>query len=135
MMVRRTDLIPIQFPPDWVGAAVADAAGVALIDMPGPNAGQVHVVERIVVTTTSALISEARVYVVSPSQEGISDADLRDGSSSGDLDVADLARAIRVHAGRALRVRWTGMTVGAIARVSVQYFIGTFFTREAGQEA
>lgn len=134
-MVRRTDLIPIQFPPDWVGADEADAAGVASIDMPGPNAGQVLVIERIVVVTNSVLDSEARVYVVSPNQEQVTDADLRDGSSTGNLDTADFSRAIRIHAGRALRVRWTNMTVGAVARVTVQYFVGTFFTREAGQEA
>jgi hypothetical protein len=49
------------------------------------------------------------------------DANLEDGTTSGNLDIADETQPIVVPGGVEFRIRWTGGTAGARAVGRVQY--------------
>lgn len=129
--MRRKDLVPVEFPPDWAGEDIVAADGTAAIEMPVVEAERFYLIERIVVSNSGIATTTARVYVVAVGQEQVTDNDLVDGTPDGLLDVADLERPIRVPAGKTLRIRWTTATVGSVSRARIQYLIAKAITREA----
>lgn len=97
-------------------SALADAAGVAEV-VYGPVANRSYWrVQTLTVSTDSFLASVAKVYV-----GAAVDANLVDGSKSGNLAFSDRAEPIVVPGGQTLRIRWTGMTPGARATGLIQY--------------
>ncbi len=93
-----------------------DAAGIADAVFGPPPADGYWLVERIVVVTTSAAATEARMY-----SGDVDDANLEDGTSTGNLDIADETQAIVVPGGTVFRIRWTGGTINARAVGRIQY--------------
>jgi hypothetical protein len=95
--------------------APADASGVLEWLSSVVPAGQQWEVERISISTTSGAPTTAFVYVGDPVPRN-----LVDGSSSGNLDVADETQPIVVPGGQRLRIRWTGASLGAVGSARVQ---------------
>ncbi len=93
-----------------------DAAGVADIVFGPPPSDGYWLIERIVVVTNSAAATEARMFT-----GDADDANLEDGTSTGNLDIADETQPIVVPGGSEFRIRWTGGTVGARAVGRIQY--------------
>lgn len=94
-------------------SAVADAAGVATVIFPAQQDDSF--IDRVFVSSTSALASTARVFVGS-----ISDSNRQDTTTLGNENVADESSAIWVPAGSDLIIRWTGATVGALCTAAIQ---------------
>jgi hypothetical protein len=98
------------------GNIVADAAGVAEQQYQCP-ADQWWLVDRGFVRSNSAAATTLLVFTGGPEPN---DEDGIDGSTSGNLDVADNAAPWRVFPGQYLTLRWTGATVGSIAKLHLQ---------------
>jgi hypothetical protein len=100
------------------GVSGPAAGGLAEVVFQVPQ-DRVWQIERIVVSTTSAAVTSASVYV------GTADpANLVDFTPAGNGDVADEVHPIVAPAGNALRIRWTGMTAGAVGTVRLQGWAG-----------
>lgn len=97
------------------GETIADASGVAVLQLGAPPLESWWLVGRLVVRTNSAAATEARVYVgeVTPTNQ-------EDATPSGNLDVADYPQGLHVAGGALLIVEWTGATVGATCYASAQ---------------
>lgn len=103
---------------DWVDNtynAVADASGVALITLdplPSDIRWQLtHMVAGCATTSTTSL----RLYL-----DQVGNVALRDGTASGNFDVADWPAGLMVPPGRSLLARWTGCNPGDQAFLTLQ---------------
>lgn len=100
---------------DSQGAAF-DGDGIAQVSFAPVEQDRAWLVWRVAVTTDSAATTEARVYI------DRADVDrFVDGTSAGNLDVADMAAPIVVPGGGRLVVEWTNGTEAAQATANLQY--------------
>jgi hypothetical protein len=77
-------------------------------------------VERIVVTCTSSIQTSCRIYAA-PDARSITGSNLKDGTSTGNFDVADDAAPVFVDSNECFIAQWSGASVGAIGTVAIQY--------------
>jgi len=96
--------------------ATADGTGLAEIQFQVPT-GEYWLVDRAAIRTDSAAASTLLVFGGGPSPN---DEDLLDGSTSGNLDVADNSSPWRIFPGQHLTLRWTGMTAASLAKAHLQ---------------
>lgn len=94
----------------------AAAGGTCSVTLEPVPAGMFWLVERITVLCTSTTPTTAYVYEGDPAP-----GNFRDGTSRGNLDVADESSPILVDSTRYLTVEWTGASAGAVGTVTVQY--------------
>jgi hypothetical protein len=110
---------------DWLDhpytSAPADAGGVALIELPPLPDYERWQLTHMVVGCTSASDSQLRLYL-----DSVTNAQLRDGSRTGNFDVADWPQGLWIPPGRSLLARWTSCTPGAVATLTLQ---ATIFRR------
>lgn len=97
---------------------IADANGQAIARFQAQQ-DQVWHVQRISVSTNSASVTTATVYL-----GDIDPANIVDVTPNGNLDIADEMNAILVPSAQSLLVVWTGATVGAECSVRVQWVAG-----------
>lgn len=127
-MGQRVTSLPIQLAPaaawliqDYRRTVVTSspaAGGIAQAQLPQVPQDELWLVERIVVRCTSAATTAARLYL-----DQITDANILDGSRSGNFDVADQGSPIQVPGGSVLLCQWTGADNGAIATLRVQIVV------------
>lgn len=91
--------------------AIADAAGVAVVNFGAPFIGWTWRIERMVVLGSGSV----KVYV-----GGRQDSRVVDLTASGSADVADEAQPIYVEEGELVEVVFTGATVGGLCTVNAQ---------------
>lgn len=96
--------------------ATADATGTATVTFDAVPAGQLWLVERFAVSSSSSTQTTCQIYAGDPAP-----ANLVDGTTSGNLDVADEASPILIDSSLSLNAQWTGASSGASCTVTVQY--------------
>ena len=96
----------------------APASGIVTLTFPQVADGQLWLVERITVTSTSSTNTAAVVYA-----GDIDTVNVVDGTNSGNLDLADELSAILVDSTLALTIAWSGVSVGKICTARIQYQI------------
>ncbi len=96
----------------------AGATGSMVVQFPTVPDGEVWLVDRFVVSSTSTSATRARLYVdtADPSR-------LLDGSDAGNLDVADNSSPIQLLAGTALVIVWSGASLGAVGTARAQWSV------------
>lgn len=104
---------------DWLDRSwtsdPAGADGVATITLPALPTDERWQLSHAVVGCTSSAATRVRHYL-----DGVSNGNLRDGSSAGNFDVGDWPQGLWIPPGRALISRWTGCDVGAVATLALQ---------------
>jgi hypothetical protein len=80
-------------------------------------------IERIAVSSTSAAVTTATVYV-----GAVDPANIVDQTPAGNGDIADETNPIFVPGNAVLRVRWTGATNGAVGTVRLGGWAGALTT-------
>jgi hypothetical protein len=107
---------------DWLDRSyVSDPAGVdgvALLTLPTVPDGERWQLTHMVASCTSTADTEMRLYL-----DAVADRNFRDGSPTGNFDVADWPMGLWVPPGRTLLARWTGATAGARGTLTVQAVI------------
>ncbi|HUC37038.1 MAG TPA: hypothetical protein VMR97_07940 [Acidimicrobiales bacterium] len=96
-------------------------AGVASVALPLPPNGQVFLVQRIAISTTSTQATTCAVYVGTPGD--LSPANLIDYSYDGNADIADESSPILVPGGQTLTLVWSSMSAGSVGSARVQYLV------------
>jgi hypothetical protein len=97
-------------------ASTKAAAGGTCATILGPvPEGDLWLIERIVVTCTSSTATTAIFYL-----DSISNANIVEGTQSGNLDFADENQPLEVDGARSLLAVWTGASNGAIGTVQAQ---------------
>lgn len=99
-------------------SAPASAAGRAEVTFTQVPDGELWMIERIVVITTSAAATTAEIYNTSERDDR-----LREFTPNGNADVADMASPMQLRSGEQLLVVWSGATAGAIATCNLQYTV------------
>lgn len=97
------------------GEDIADANGVAVVNLGASPLESWWLVGRLLVRSNSAAASEVQVFVGE-----ITDTNEEDATPSGNGDVADYPRGLYVAGSAELIVRWTGATAGARCYASAQ---------------
>lgn len=107
-----------QFSPDS-GDTIFDATGKATILLTAVKNGAIREIERIVLTTTSALATTCGIY------EGAVEADdaLRDYSTDANKDISVNNPPLRLPGNKPILVVFSGGTVGAKATVNLTQYI------------
>jgi hypothetical protein len=103
---------------DWVEPIFDSSAatgGLATITVDQLASDQMWLIDRAVVSCTSAAKTAARLYV-----NGVVARGLRSGSTVGNFDEAEYPSGLLVRPGSQLIARWTGCTDGAIATLALQ---------------
>lgn len=99
--------------------AVIDATGVALVTFRRPPPGFFYLIERIAVSSTSALNTVASVYVGT-----VDPMNLIDFTQTGNGDIADEDSPILIGEQEDVLIQWTGGTPGAFVRARLQVVKG-----------
>lgn len=99
-------------------SAPADATGRAEVDFAQVPDGELWMLERVVVSTTSAAASTVKLYNSTEAPRA-----LREFTPNGNADVADMASPMHLRSGEQLLAIWSGMTAGAIATCNIQYTV------------
>ena len=103
---------------DWIDPQhLSDpaAAGVATIEVPPVPLDDMWLIDHMVAACDSTTPTVMRLYV-GAAEPGR----LRDGSDTGNFDVADWPQGLLVRGGSALIARWTGASAGARAVLTLQ---------------
>lgn len=112
-------IVLVDYPPALEATVKADATGTATAEFDPIDSPFLWRIERMTTFLNAAAPASARCLVYEgPSLRPIR---LRDGSSSPALDIADQSSPITLQPSSQLVVQWTGLTVGTVASVSVQY--------------
>lgn len=98
--------------------AAANGAGVAQAVFGPVQPGYQWRVERIAISSDSALASAFTMYL-----ETIDPTNIVESTPSGNNDIADETQPILVPEGSRLLAVWTGATPGALCSVRIQYTI------------
>lgn len=96
----------------------AGANGICTVAFDPVPTGQLWLIDREVVSCTSAAATVVFVYVGSLP---VRSSELRDSSSSGNLDIADNSAPLQVAGSLQLIYVWEGATPGAIATAAITY--------------
>jgi hypothetical protein len=83
--------------------------------LPQLSSGEMWLVDRAVVTCTSAAATSVRLYDSSPDPNR-----LLSGSNSGNFDEADYPAGLLVESGSQLIAVWSNATAGAVGTINVQ---------------
>jgi hypothetical protein len=103
---------------DWVDStynAIADATGVATITLDPLPSDTRWQLTHMVAGCSSASLTAMRLYL-----DQVANVALRDGTASGNFDVADWPAGLMVPPGRSLIARWTGCNPGDQAFLTLQ---------------
>lgn len=103
---------------DWLDqtyTGLADAGGVALITLPTLPDNERWQLTHMVAGCASTATTSMRLYL-----DQVSNGALRDGSASGNFDVADWPMGLMIPPSRSLLARWTGCIPGDQAFLTVQ---------------
>jgi hypothetical protein len=103
---------------DWLDQSYTSAAaagGIAQIVLPQLPYNERWELTHMVVGCTSSTATSLRLY-----RDSASNPNLRDGSSTGNFDVADWAAGLKVLASSGLIAVWNGASDGAVATLTVQ---------------
>jgi hypothetical protein len=104
---------------DWLDRSwssnPAGGDGIALITLPALADNERWQLTHVVAGCTSTSTTQMRLYL-----DTVSNAGLRDGTSSGNFDVADWAMGLWVPPGRSLLARWAGCSTGSAATLNLQ---------------
>lgn len=104
---------------DWLDrsylSAPAGADGVVLVTVPPLPDNERWQVTHMVCGCTSGTATQMRLYL-----DDVANGNLRDGTSSGNFDVADWPQGLWIPPGRSLLARWTGCAPGAVATLTLQ---------------
>lgn len=94
------------------------AGGKCRVEFEQVPPGELWLVDRIVVSCTSAVQTTALIYedVEQPGR-------LRDGTPTGNLDTGDMASPLQVPSGSGLIVVWLNATAGAIGTAYLQWSV------------
>lgn len=95
-----------------------DAGGIAVVNFGPVQPGYQWRVERIAISSDSALASAFTLYL-----DSIDPTNIVESSPSGNSDIADETQPILVPEGSRLIGRWTGGTPGALASARIQYTV------------
>jgi hypothetical protein len=96
----------------------APGGGVVTLTFPQVADGQLWRIERITVTSTSAVPTSAVVYA-----GDIDATNVVDGTGAGNLDIADELSPIVLDSTLALTIQWAGVSLGAVCTARIQYQI------------
>jgi len=98
-------------------AATTDpaAGGTAVVTLPQLAFDELWLIDHAVVSCTSVAGTDVRWYSDSPTP-----ANLLDGSSSGNFDVADWPAGLQLQPGTSLVAVWSGCDDGAVGTLTVQ---------------
>lgn len=99
-----------------VAEGTEDGGVITATLRPGIAAGQLLLVDRIVVQTNSINPTTCRFYV-----GDVADENLVEYTGSGDIDVADETQPIYVPGTTLLIAEWRGASAGAVGTVRYQY--------------
>jgi hypothetical protein len=121
--------VPAPFPlPATGGWSVADwldhsytsdpagTSGVAVASVPVLPDNERWQLTHAVISCTSSVGTQLRLYLDDSPVVG----NLRDGSASGNFNVADWPMGLWIPPGRSLSARWTGCSVGAVGTLALQ---------------
>lgn len=103
---------------DWLDQSYQSppaAGGSAQIVLPQLAYNERWELTHMVVGCTSATPTSLRLY-----RDNVANPNLRDGSSTGNFDVADWASGLKLLASSGLIAVWNGATDGAIATLTLQ---------------
>jgi hypothetical protein len=103
---------------DWLDRtydATADASGVALITLDQLPDNERWQLTHMVAGCNSTAMTSMRLYL-----DQVANGSLRDGTGSGNFDVADWPMGLMVPPARSLLARWTGCNPGDRAFLTVQ---------------
>lgn len=103
----------------------ADSAGKATIALPKVGAALRWGIERIVVANDGTATPTVRVYI---GDEEITN--IVDGTTQGDLDIAEYDNPMLVSSQRQLTVVWTGADADSLCILRLQYGVYRFDTLE-----
>jgi hypothetical protein len=120
--------VPVPFPlpatsswsvADWLDHSyVSDPAGsdgIAVVELPQLPDNERWQLTHMVAACTSTASTQMRLYIDSPAT-----TNLRDGTSTGNFDVADWPQGLMLPPGRTLYARWDGCSPGAVATLTLQ---------------
>lgn len=103
---------------DWLDRSYTSlpaVGGVATIEMPQLGDDELWLVDHMVAQCSSSTATTMRLYV-SSAAPGF----LRDGTNSGNFDVADWPNGLLVRPSSFLVAQWTGCSNGAVATLTLQ---------------
>lgn len=100
---------------DVAGQAVADAHGVATVELDQLAGDEMWLIDHAVASCSGSALCELRLYA-----GAVADRALLDGSSRGNFDVADWSTGLRLQPATSLIARWTGASPGALATITLQ---------------
>lgn len=103
---------------DWLDRTFQSApaaGGTATITLPQTADNERWQLTHMVAGCTSGAQTSMRLYL-----DGPANPNLRDGTASGNFDVADWPQGLWVPPSRALVAVWTGCDTGAVAYLTVQ---------------
>lgn len=103
---------------DWLDQSYSSspaAGGVAQIVLPVLDYATRWELTHMVVGCTSSTPTTLRLY-----RDTVSNPNLRDGSASGNFDVADWPAGLKIPASSGLIAVWSGASAGAVATLTVQ---------------
>jgi hypothetical protein len=104
---------------DWIdrpfNSPAAGADGLATLVLPPVPDTDRWQLTHAVVSCTSTTTTQLRLYL-----DGVSVAGLRDGTSSGNFNVADWPLGLWVPPGRSLVAQWFGCSAGAVGTLALQ---------------
>jgi hypothetical protein len=102
---------------DWLSLtqkATAAATGIARVELPALDTGEMWLIDRAVVACTSTTRTTVRIYVGSTTDVPLS------GSDSGNFDEAEYPSGLLVKPSQVLIAQWTGAVNGSIATLRLQ---------------
>lgn len=106
-------------PVDWLdrpfNSDSAGVDGVALLTLPALADDERWQLTHAVASCTSAAETRMRMYL-----DSVGNGTFRDGTDSGNFNVADWPQGLWVPPGRSLLARWTGCDVGAVGTLALQ---------------
>jgi hypothetical protein len=105
---------------DWLDHAYvstpAGADGVAVATVPALPDNERWQLTHAVISCTSTVGTQLRLYL----DESVTTGNLRDGSNSGNFNVADWPMGLWIPPGRSFTARWTGCSAGAVGILALQ---------------
>jgi hypothetical protein len=103
---------------DWVAVkqkSKAAAGGVARVELPALDTGDMWLIDRAVIACTSSTRTAFRLYEGSTSEVPLS------GTDSGNFDEAEYPGGLLLKSSQALIAQWTGCVDGSVGTLRLQY--------------
>jgi len=103
---------------DWMTTTYTSApaaGGTATIELDQLETGEMWLVDHMVAQCTSSTATVMRLYA-----DSVAPRYLRDGTDTGNFDVADWPAGLLVRPSSSLIAQWTGASDGALATLTLQ---------------